>query len=98
MNGDAETDRAFDMDDPDDEREAQETAARMKRDVKLVEAHVAQIREHFDSVQIFAVRHQGEGDATESVRLGGGCWHARYGVVREWLIQKDAEARRGASC
>jgi hypothetical protein len=41
-------------------------------------------------VQIFCTRHEsGENGGTLAVKKGTGNIYARYGQVREWLIQQD---------
>jgi hypothetical protein len=59
---------------------------------EFVKKHVAQLGEHFDSVQVFCTKDEGEA-GTASVDLGSGNWFARYGQVREWIEQKDERSR-----
>ena len=66
------------------------------RDEKMVERCCAQLMEHFDSVQIFVTRH--EGDITMSGATGHGNFYARYGQVQEWLCRQDAIITESASC
>lgn len=48
--------------------------------------------EHFDSVQIFCTRHEGGPDGgTFSTSRGVGNFYARYGQVREWLLEQDSK-------
>ena len=61
------------------------------RDLRTLDRLLAQLSEHFDSVQIIATRH--ERDRTISANRGTGDWYSRYGAVREWLIQQDERAR-----
>lgn len=45
-----------------------------------------ELGEHFDTVQIFATRHEsGEENGTVHVSLGLGNWYARFGQVQMWL-------------
>ena len=48
-----------------------------------VEAAMAQLSKHFDSVQVFVTRQ--EGQQTLAFSDGVGNWYARYGQVGEWL-------------
>lgn len=67
-------------------------------DVNMVKRHVEELGEHFDSVQIFATRHeQGSLDGTVSIHIGTGNWFARYGQVTEWCIKQDEWTRRKAA-
>jgi hypothetical protein len=61
--------------------------------VKCVDSHVAQLMEHFDAVQIFVSRHDGETGNTGSIHRGGGNWYARVGQVQEWLSEADEDVR-----
>lgn len=68
-------------------------------EVRIVERHVAQLGEHFQSVRIIATRHQ-DGN-TITVTSGSGNWYAQVGSVRDWVTQQDeytriAERRRHA--
>lgn len=56
-------------------------------DVELVESHLSQLSEFFDTVQIFATRHEAEG--TINVQMGQGNFYARYGHVRLWLKNEE---------
>lgn len=60
----------------------------------LVEKHVNQLAEHFDTVQIFTTRHDaGVEDGTVTVNMGAGNWYARFGQVMEWVVKSDERAR-----
>lgn len=66
------------------------------KDIAIVKSHLEKLGEHFDSVHIFASRHEsGIEDGTVSVNLGSGNWFARYGQVKEWTIKQDEETRIG---
>lgn len=63
-------------------------------DLKKIRDAVHLLGEHFDSVRIFATRHEsGERDGTLKFNYGAGNWFATYGQVREWLILADEDAR-----
>lgn len=66
-------------------------------DKKLVNAHVEQLMEHFDTVQIFVTRHMpAEADGTVSASLGAGNWLARRGQIRDWQLESDERIRHHA--
>lgn len=55
----------------------------------------SQLGEHFDTVQIFASKHDpAEADGTVTLNYGVGNWYARYGQVIEWTIKHDEDARK----
>jgi len=64
-------------------------------DLKLLEDAAKKLGEHFDSVQIFATRHEPTiEDGTITVSYGVGNWFARYGQIKEWLIKSDERTRQ----
>lgn len=60
-------------------------------DLARLDRCLAQLSEHFDSVQIVATRHNG--DATISCHRGTGNWFSRYGAVVEWVEFQQARVR-----
>jgi hypothetical protein len=62
---------------------------------------MAILREHFDSVQIFASRWNPDGKESDtfSYSMGQGNYNARYGQVRGWILKQEeqyrVEARKG---
>lgn len=52
-------------------------------DIVRLDRLLAQLSEHFDSIQIVATRHNG--DNTIAVHRGTGNWFSRYGAVVEWV-------------
>jgi hypothetical protein len=60
----------------------------------LVQSHVAQLAEHFDTVQVFVTRVD-EGGDTGHVSWGAGNWFARFGHVNHWLARQEAIAAAG---
>jgi hypothetical protein len=54
------------------------------------------LSEHFDSVQVFATRHEPTDGGTINVNFGAGNWFARKGQVGEWLIKADERSREEA--
>lgn len=68
----------------------------MTEDAKRLELAVAQLMEHFDSVQIFAIKSI-EGERAERVLdTGGGCFLSRRAQVRDWQLRYDEYARMEA--
>ena len=66
-------------------------------DMALVQQHVDQLMDHFDSVQVFVTRHMpAEHDGTVSINLGAGNWFTRRGQTREWVLVEDERARMPA--
>lgn len=50
--------------------------------------------EHFDSVQVFATRHEeGTSHGTINIHVGVGNWFARFGQVRDWVVKKEEETK-----
>lgn len=56
----------------------------------LLERHVAALREHFDAVQIFVSRFDGEKNETMVLHEGHGNYCARTGQVKDWLDEELA--------
>ena len=66
-------------------------------ELAIVKSHANQLAEHFESVQIFVTRHIGDEQGTVRINYGSGNAFARYGQVRQWLIQEDAYVNKDAS-
>jgi len=66
-------------------------------ELAIVKSHANQLAEHFESVQIFVTRHIGDVQGTVRINYGSGNAFARYGQVRQWLIQEDAYVNKDAS-
>jgi hypothetical protein len=65
------------------------------RDLEVVKVAVARLMEHFDTVHIFATRHEKvKLDGTVNVQTGEGNWFTRYGQVRHWMLAQDGDAHR----
>lgn len=60
-------------------------------DISRVETAMNSLSEHFDTVQIFATRHEAEG--TVHVSRGCGNWFARFGHVSEWVVRERESTR-----
>ncbi len=77
-------------DEQDREQEQQDELNNTKeRDHAMLKRHVAQLAEHFETVQIFATRHSAEHDGTVGAQWGEGNWYARYGQVKEWVVREE---------
>lgn len=61
----------------------------MIRDNATLNKHMALLREHFDTVQIFVTRDEGTKRGTVAARAGCGDVFARYGHVKFWIDQME---------
>lgn len=70
---------------------SEEEQEQSKKQLALVQAHVAQLGEHFDTVQIFCTKHEpGLLDGTINIGLGSGNIFARIGQCSLWVeMQKQ---------
>ncbi len=59
-------------------------------EIRVQEA-VNTLIEHFDSVQIFATRHDGSEYGTISVVNGQGNYFTRYGQVKRWVRKEECQ-------
>lgn len=57
-------------------------------DLARLDRVLAQLSEHFDSIQIIATRHAGDGTLT--FQRGTGNWFSRYGATAEWVDMQRA--------
>lgn len=64
---------------------------------KIVDNHVAQLLEHFDSVTILVTQHDGGASETASYVSGGGNYYARIAKANEWLLMDKAQVVKQAS-
>lgn len=55
-----------------------------------VQAAAKALGEHFDAVVILCSRHEGS-RGTRTIGKGAGNWHTQYGLVREWLVNRDED-------
>jgi hypothetical protein len=67
------------------------------RELDIVKRATLGMMEHFDTVQVFATRHDPHGEGgTVNIQWGQGNWFARYGHIRNWVnIQEGIAAREG---
>ena len=75
----------MELDIPRDEKAEEE------RDLNMVKNHVAALAEHFDTVEVFCTRHEGNAVGTTAVAWGAGNWFARLGQIRAWMRHREAE-------
>jgi hypothetical protein len=59
-----------------------------------MEAALDYLKEHFDSIQIIATRHDDETGLTHSLRRGRGNYYARLAACREWVDGNQAKDRQ----
>jgi hypothetical protein len=69
---------------------------RHDEDIRIVDSHVNQLAEHFDTVHIFVSKLDGANDRTLIVNRGAGNWSTRFGQISEWLIYEDERIRAQA--
>lgn len=70
--------------------------AEEEADVERIKKAATDLGEYFDTVQIFATRHQSETEddtGTVNLNYGVGNWFARLGFVKDWLIRQDEYTR-----
>lgn len=60
---------------------------------QLLENQVKMLRQHFDTVRIFATKYDNETGETWSFDEGAGSFPAQYGQIREWLLIQDEYAK-----
>ncbi len=64
-------------------------------DLERVKAACRTLGDYFDTVQIFATRHEAfKHDGTVNVAYGEGNWFARYGLIAEWMLRQDERTRK----
>ena len=65
------------------------------QDLARLKQHAAAMAEHFDTVQIFATRHE-QNAGTVHCAWGSGNFYARAGQVAAWLAKQDEDERDSA--
>lgn len=64
-------------------------------DMEMLRRATESLEEHFDTIHIFATRHeQGSLSGTVNANYGSGNWFARRGQIRDWAIKQDEYTRR----
>lgn len=71
--------------------------AENKRLGEMLNSHCIQLMEHFTSVRIVAVKHDAVDNLSRLISRGNGDFYSQYGSVKEWLIEKDAQAKAEAT-
>ena len=67
---------------------------RLNPDLQMLRKACETLGEHFDTVHIFAGRHDpAEAGGTVTCRWGSGNWYARYGQIKEWVICQEQQFR-----
>lgn len=56
----------------------------------LLENQARLLMQSFETIQIFATKH--EGNNTRHYIFGSGNWCARYGQIRQWINEVEGEA------
>ncbi len=51
---------------------------------------IAQLAEHFDTVQVFVSAHLGDDEGTQGMSWGSGNYYARKGQVQTWIQIQEA--------
>jgi len=69
--------------------------AEKQRLLKVLKDTCAKLGEHFDSVRIFATRHDPETENTYALDWGTGNIYAQLGQVRDYVIDADERVREG---
>lgn len=64
-----------------DQSEKQE---KTDKDLQLLDDVLTMLRKDFDSIQIFATRHETDEIGTHGFTRGVGNYYARAGLVRQW--------------
>lgn len=60
---------------------------------EIVQRHVNQLSEHFDTVQILVTRYDRQ-QCTTNIARGTGNWFARYGQMRSFVMREDERERK----
>lgn len=61
------------------------------KDIKRLDLICGQLMEHYDTVQIFVSKHEGE--LTCTLNRGRGHWYARYGQIQQWIERCNEQER-----
>lgn len=68
--------------------------AKREKKMALLENQINILKNHFDSIQIFASNfNEDDEDNTSHFNTGYGNWFSRYGQVKEWVIKCEEEAK-----
>lgn len=67
------------------------------RDAAVLRECVSKLMEYFDNVQIFVNRDKPLINRIQKAADGDGNMFARYGQVKQWVIEEEAECANGSS-
>lgn len=73
----------------EEENKEYDSEAQQKKDLDMLDRHCMALQEHFDTVQIFATRHEGNKIGTVTAQSGKGNWFARFGQVKLWCNDQE---------
>lgn len=63
-------------------------------DLARLQKILDELGEHFDTVQVFVTRYEGDQDGvTTNIAKGTGNWFARHGQVQNWANKNDEVSR-----
>lgn len=62
-------------------------------ELTLIQRHIDALMEHFDTVQIFVSKHDSIDNKTGFITKGAGNSYARYGQIKQWVIEDEEAAR-----
>lgn len=65
-------------------------------DIQRLREATAKLAEHFDFIQVVAGKWDGSNSNNTRYHHGIGSYYARYGLMREWLLEADAKTRADA--
>lgn len=64
------------------------------QDLSIIDKHLDELAEHFDSVQIFVTRYEpNQEGSTINIHKGIGNWFTRFGFVKSWVIRCEETER-----
>jgi hypothetical protein len=80
------------MAESNEEEAAEERQKEELKKLEIIDAHVAQLSEHFDLVQILVSNHHDNTGSTAIYR-GSGNWFGRYGMIRDWYVKAEEDTK-----
>lgn len=63
--------------------------------LELIKNQVRILMDSFDTVMIFATKHDPESENTTMFNQGSGNYFARYGQVKDWINHEEGKTMRG---
>ena len=61
-------------------------------ETEIVQRHIDQLLEHFDTVHVFCTRHEPD-KGTFNISRGDGNFFARFGQISEWITQSNEQTK-----